>query len=158
MERILKEMNLQMKEHPQEREQMIEEIYKIEQCTFPDPWSEKSIADTLSVSGYRNTAVWIDGELAGYLFCSHVLDEAEIVKIAVHPKFQRQGVARMLLEEFLEWCKDHDISRWMLDVRAGNVGAIALYRAFGFVEDGVRKNYYEHPREDALLMSRSVSR
>lgn len=137
--------------------QSVSEILAIEKCTFPDPWSPGSIEETLKTPGYRNTGAWLEGELAGYLFCSYVLDEAEIVKIAVAPKFQRQGIATALMNEFTEWCKESGIHRWMLDVRAGNSHAAALYRSFGFTEDGVRKNYYTDPVEDAVLMSRQIS-
>ena len=106
--------------------QSVSEILAIEKCTFPDPWSSGSIEETLKAPGYRNTGAWIEGKLAGYLFCSYVLDETEIVKIAVAPKFQRRGIAT------------------------------ALYRSFGFTEDGVRKNYYTDPVEDAVLMSRQI--
>lgn len=140
----------------EEATQTVSEILEIEKSTFPDPWSVGSIEETLSASGYRNTGVWIEGKLAGYLFCSYVLDEAEIVKIAVHPRFQRRGIATVLMNEFTEWCKELGIHRWMLDVRAGNAGAHALYHSFGFTEDGVRKNYYTDPVEDAILMSRQI--
>ena len=60
------------------------------------------------------------------------------------------------MNEFTEWCKASGIHRWMLDVRAGNDCAAALYRSFGFTEDGVRKNYYADPVEDAVLMSRQI--
>ena len=62
--------------------QSVSEILAIEKCTFPDPWSSGSIEETLKAPGYRNTGAWIEGKLAGYLFCSYVLDETEIVKIA----------------------------------------------------------------------------
>lgn len=137
--------------------QSVSEILVIEKCTFPDPWSSGSIEETLKAPGYRNTGAWIEGKLAGYLFCSYVLDETEIVKIAVAPKFQRRGIATALMNEFTEWCKASGIHRWMLDVRAGNDCAAALYRSFGFTEDGVRKNYYTDPVEDAVLMSRQIS-
>ena len=65
--------------------QSVSEILAIEKCTFPDPWSSGSIEETLKAPGYRNTGAWIEGKLAGYLFCSYVLDETEIVKIAVAP-------------------------------------------------------------------------
>ena len=120
--------------------QSVSEILAIEKCTFPDPWSSGRI----------------EGKLAGYLFCSYVLDETEIVKIAVAPKYQRRGIATALMNEFTEWCKASEIHRWMLDVRAGNDCAAALYRSFGFTEDGVRKNYYTDPVEDAVLMSRQI--
>ena len=54
--------------------QSVSEILAIEKCTFPDPWSSGSIEETLKAPGYRNTGAWIEGKLAGYLFCSYVLD------------------------------------------------------------------------------------
>ena len=75
--------------------QSVSEILAIEKCTFPDPWSSGSIEETLKAPGYRNTGAWIEGKLAGYLFCSYVLDETEIVKIAVAPKFQRRSLQHL---------------------------------------------------------------
>lgn len=135
---------------------LLSQVIAIEKSVFPDPWTLKSIEETFRASNYRNTVAWMDDKVVGYLFCSYVLDETEIVKIAVHPEFQKKGVATALMREYLHWCERKEINRWMLDVRSGNAPAIALYRSFGFQDDGVRKKYYTNPAEDALLMSRLI--
>ena len=71
-------------------------------------------------------------------------------------ELQRQGVARTLLNELETFCKSGEIRKILLDVRAGNSAARALYTKTGFVEDGIRQRFYDNPMEDAILMSRPV--
>lgn len=94
----------------------------------------------------------------GYLAYSRVLDEASIHDVAVEPQYQGAGLGKRLLQEALEHMKAHGVATCLLEVRASNDAAIALYRACGFQLDGERRNYYpaEHGRENALLMSRRL--
>lgn len=132
------------------------QIAYIEQSAFSDPWSLKSIEDTLRQNHYLNLGVWKEGKLLGYLFFSHVLDEGEIVRIAVDVSLRRQGAATMLFQELEKFCIENQISKIMLDVRAGNIPAVSFYKAMAFEEDGIRKNFYTNPLEDAILMSRKI--
>lgn len=136
-----------------QQQKYAEQIAYIEQSAFSDSWSLKSIEDTLEQKHYWNLGVWKDGKLLGYLFFSHVLDEGEIVRIAVDASFRRQGAATMLFQELKKFCIENQISKIMLDVRFGNIPAISFYKAMSFEEDGIRKNFYTNPVEDAILMS-----
>ena len=91
--------------------------------------------------------------MIGYVVFYYVLDEGEIVRIAVDAACRRQGAAGQMLKELWRFCSEKEITRMMLDVRKSNKPAIYFYQSHGFVEDGIRKNYYENPSEDAILMS-----
>ncbi|WP_286694725.1 ribosomal protein S18-alanine N-acetyltransferase [Spongiibacter sp. UBA1325] len=86
---------------------------------------------------------------------SLVLDELSLLNIIVSDKQRGRGLGRQLLCDGLEWMQQIGAQRCFLEVRESNVPARALYRALGFTEDGIRKNYYPsaNGREDAILMS-----
>lgn len=131
------------------------EIAELEKASFPDPWSLESIEETLVQGHYLNLGAWKEEKLVGYLLFSYVLDEGEIVRVAVTPKMRRAGVATALLLGLERLCEEKRIGRIMLDVRSHNEAARAFYHANGFEQDGIRKNFYGNPPEDAILMSRS---
>lgn len=122
-------------------------------CFSADPWSEDLFRAALD-----NPAVAIllaqgeDGAVLGYAVLSTVLDEGNLDNIAVAPDARRQGVADALLAALTGFGREH-LARLMLEVRASNVPAVALYEKHGFVSVGRRKNYYTGPKEDAILMT-----
>lgn len=136
----------------------IEAIASLEREIFPDPWSVKSIRET-----YENNSACIIGAykqnvLIGYVIFYYVLDEGEIARIAVSSTYRRQGVAEQIFSGLLGFCAENKIERILLDVRISNEPAIAFYRKTGFTDDGIRKNFYDNPKEHALLMSTAVAR
>ena len=136
----------------------IETVAALEAQIFPDPWSVKSIQDTYGNKSALILGAYQEEALIGYVIFYYVLDEGEIARIAVSPQYRRQGVADQIFAGLLGFCAEKSIERILLDVRISNEPAIAFYRKSGFVEDGIRKNFYENPKEDALLMSVSVVR
>lgn len=131
-------------------------IAALEKSTFSDPWSEKSIHDTCEEERSIVLVVEKDENIVGYCIAYSVLDEAEIARIAVDKSCRRQGVGQRLLEQLVQICKEKEISHLMLEVREGNDTARAFYHANGFDVDGVRKNYYQSPTENAVLMRRMI--
>lgn len=130
------------------------QLTALEQICFPaDPWS-----GALFQAALDNPAVAIllaqgeDGALLGYAVLSTVLDEGNLDNIAVAPEARRQGIADALLSALTAFGREH-LSRLMLEVRSSNAPAIALYEKHGFAAVGRRKNYYDAPREDAILMT-----
>lgn len=137
-------------------EEHLPQLTALEQICFPaDPWSESVYRAALN-----NPAVAIllaqgeDGALLGYAVLSTVLDEGNLDNIAVAPEARRQGVADALLSALTAFGREH-LACLMLEVRSSNAPAIALYEKHGFTAVGRRKNYYDAPREDAILMTLS---
>ncbi|MBB3062343.1 ribosomal protein S18-alanine N-acetyltransferase [Microbulbifer rhizosphaerae] len=119
------------------------------------PWSERQYRDSLKV-GHDSWLLWSrEGEAIACCVISRLFDAAEILDIAVAPRWRRRGVAGALLRQLLAQLPP-EIERVLLEVRASNRAARSLYRKLGFREDGLRKNYYPADggaREDAVLMS-----
>ena len=91
-------------------------------------------------------------EALGWAVCQRVGGEAEVLRLGVRPALRRQGWGRRLLEGVRERLREDGTARIFLEVRAGNAAALRLYRAAGFRETGCRRNYYAHPRENAVMM------
>ena len=132
----------------------LDEVTELERVCFPDPWSRNMLKEELE-NDLAAFLVALDGQgaVAGYAGLQVVLDEGYILNVAVRPDCRRQGVAGQLLQVFLNFAKGNQLSFLTLEVRASNYAAIALYGSRGFRGVGRRKNYYEHPREDAVIMT-----
>lgn len=105
-------------------------------------------------SQHKVFAAFRDEKIAGFLILSTVLDEAEILEVAVSENLRRCGLGSELMSEIFGWCVKNEISKIFLEVRESNFPALTYYKKFGFVENGLRKNYYRDPVENAVLMSR----
>lgn len=132
----------------------LDEVAELERVCFPDPWSRNMLKEELE-NDLAAFLVALDerGAVAGYAGLQVVLDEGNILNVAVRPDCRRRGVAGRLLQVFLNFAKGNQLSFLTLEVRASNYAAIALYGSRGFRGVGRRKNYYEHPREDAVIMT-----
>ena len=130
----------------------VSQVAQLEKLCFSAPWSENSISSELT-NPLSCWLVALDGDrVAGYVGSQTVLDESDMMNIAVNPQYRRQGIAQALVEELVK-CLARKGSRCLtLEVRASNAGAIALYGKLGFVQVGLRKNYYRNPREDAMIL------
>ncbi len=128
-------------------------VAKIERECFSTPFSE---ADIL---GYISDPIWgffvakAEDEVLGYISFTKILDECQIVNVAVSQSARKMGVGAALIENLLNYCKQNDVCKLFLEVRQSNVPAIKLYEKFGFLTVGVSKNHYSLPTEDALLMN-----
>ena len=136
----------------------LDEVAELERICFSTPWSRNMLAEELDnmLSAFL-VALDDSDRVVGYAGVQVVLDEGYITNIAVRPECRRQGVAAKLLQVFLDFAKANKLSFLTLEVRASNYDAIALYGSRGFRSVGRRKNYYEHPREDALIMTREFT-
>ena len=127
-------------------------VAELEKICFSDPWSERSIASELD----NQLAFWLvatEGDtVSGYIGSQTVMDETDMMNVAVHPDFRRRGIAETLVTGLVEELKNNGSHCLTLEVRASNAPAIALYEKLGFSEIGRRKNYYRNPREDALIL------
>ena len=133
----------------------LDEVAELERICFSTPWSRNMLAEELdnALSAFL-VALDARGRVAGYAGLQVVLDEGYITNVAVRPDCRRQGVASQLLQVFLDFAQGNRLAFLTLEVRASNYDAIALYGSRGFRSVGRRKNYYEHPREDAVIMTK----
>lgn len=121
-------------------------------CFGSEAWSERSVAGEL-VNPLSLWLVWQEcGEVMGYVGSQTVMDETDMMNVAVHPGARRRGIAEQLILALCEELAKRGSRCLTLEVRASNAPAIALYEKLGFLEIGRRKNYYRNPREDALIL------
>ena len=131
-------------------------LEQLERMCFSRPWSKKMLAEELD-NQCAAFLVAVEPETeqpVGYAGLLVVADEGYITNVAVRPDCRKQGVAGKLLQVFLDFAQANRLAFLTLEVRASNYPAIALYGSRGFRGVGRRKNYYEHPREDAIIMTR----
>jgi ribosomal-protein-alanine N-acetyltransferase len=135
----------------------VQGIAAIEREAAVNPWSlSQFVNSSLRDNEYCLVLEAETDGLLGFLVYQRVLDEATLMNIAVLPHWQGGGCGAQLLDAMLGELRSTGVRRCVLEVRCSNIAAIALYRRYGFVDDGVRSNYYPtaNGREDALLMSR----
>ncbi|MBQ9459214.1 MAG: ribosomal protein S18-alanine N-acetyltransferase [Oscillospiraceae bacterium] len=151
MEHLKKKVNITLMTYDH-----LDEVAALERVCFSDPWSRNTLAEAIGndMSAYLVALDPEDGSVVGYAGLYVVLDEGYITNVAVRPESRRGGVASALLDVLVNFARGNALSFLTLEVRASNYAAIALYGSRGFRERGRRKNYYEHPKEDALIMTR----
>ena len=134
----------------------LDEVAELERVCFTAPWSRNMLAEELDnyLSAFL-VALDDNDKVAGYAGLQAVLDEGYITNVAVRPDCRRQGIAGKLLQVFLDFAKGNHLAFLSLEVRASNYDAIALYGSRGFRSVGRRKNYYEHPREYAIIITKA---
>lgn len=133
----------------------LDQVAELERICFSDPWSRNMLAEELD-NALSAFLVALDDQdnVVGYAGLQVILDEGTITNVAVRPECRRQGIAGKLLQVFLDFAQGNHLAFLTLEVRASNYDAIALYGSRGFRSVGRRKNYYEHPREDAIIMTK----
>lgn len=127
-------------------------VSRIEQETFSKPWSYQGFVDALNLGNTIFLVAEEEGKIAGYAGMYMSLDEGEITNVAVTAKMRHRGIGGMLLSELKNEAERRSIARIALEVRVSNDSAIRLYERNGFINCGVRKGFYELPKEDAYIM------
>jgi ribosomal-protein-alanine N-acetyltransferase len=132
-------------------------VAALEKLCFADPWSLSSIASELN----NPLALWLvaveDGDLIGYIGSQSVMGESDMMNVAVHPDHRRKGLGEMLVLALCEALSGENTSL-ALEVRSSNAPAISLYEKLGFVQVGLRRNYYRNPKEDALILRKELAK
>ena len=135
-------------------ESHVAQVAALEKVCFSIPWSENSIRSELT----NPLSLWLvaeeDGVLLGYIGSQSVMDEADVMNVAVDPKRRREGIALKLVEALVAALNEKNVRALLLEVRASNEPAKALYERQGFAQVGKRPNYYRNPKEDALILKK----
>lgn len=133
----------------------LDALTELEQDAFDDPWSRQALADELAKPTARGWLLEEPGAPVAYALFQVVTDEAELLRIAVHPDHRRRGLGHQLLAHALDHLADQSIDTYHLEVRADNRAAHALYRGLGFEATGRRRAYYRDGC-DALIFGRQT--
>ena len=129
-------------------------VAELDRNSFSLPWPERAFV--FEVAANPAARCWIaedeHGRIVGMLVMWLIVDEAHIATLASHPEFRKQGIGAHLLTQALQAARAEGARRALLEVRAGNEAAQAMYRKFGFEAAGRRQRYYKDNGEDAILM------
>ena len=131
----------------------IRQIEEIERDCFSRPWTAEQLKSQMRDEQHEFIAAVGDGRVLGYVGLMYVLDEGYISNVAVHPDARRQGIGDALIDALTAKAAELELAFLTLEVRESNAPAIALYAKHGFHPVGKRKNYYDAPKEDAVLMT-----
>ena len=130
----------------------IPQLAELEKLCFSDPWSVSAFEYELN----NPLSLWLvaaEGDtVAGYVGSQTVIDESDMMNIAVRPDFRRQGIAENLIESLIIMLNTRQSKSLTLEVRVSNTPAIRLYEKMGFIQVGRRPGYYRNPREDAYIL------
>ncbi len=128
----------------------------LEKECFSCPWSEESFFECLGNERFYFVGLFEDGELVGYGGLTTVLDEGDVANIAVRTDKRGRGLGKTLLNALCEEAQKRGVVYLHLEVRESNAPARHIYESFGFNVDGIRKNYYTKPQENAVLMTKKL--
>lgn len=142
------------------REDDIPQVTHLEEVLFSDSWSQSSIMSSLAQENVKMVVAVLDENEGNVILGYHIFytsfEEGDVARIAVSPEYRRVGIADALLSYMWEYGLKKGIERVLLEVRESNKNAIALYQKHGFVELGLRKNYYKEPLEHGLIMEKKL--
>lgn len=134
------------------QESDLTQVEAIEKANFSIPWSLESFRESMELEHTIYLVAEEDGNIMGYCGMYRVFNEGEIVNVAVAEAYRRRQVASKLLEQLFIESSELKVDNFFLEVRESNEAAIQLYKKLGFIEAGIRKNFYEKPRENAIFM------
>ncbi len=137
-------------------EQHIPRVAALEKQSFSTPWSESALLEELSNKFARFFVALLNGEIVGYIGSHNVLGEVYITNVAVFPEYRKKGIGEALVKWLIETIEGENAEFITLEVRKSNISAINLYEKCGFCAVGERKNFYEKPCEDAVLMTKNL--
>ena len=135
------------------------ELERLEKICFSRPWSRKMLGEELDneCAAFLVAEDPVTKEVVGYAGLLVMADEGYITNVAVFPEYRRRGVAGQIIQVFDNFARGNRLAFLTLEVRPSNAAAIALYKGFGFEEVGRRRNYYDLPKEDALILTKEYT-
>lgn len=132
----------------------VEDAAKLEERCFSMPWKAADFAQMISAPYAHYFVAKLQEKTVGIIGLRELAGDAEITNVAVDESCRRRGIGRMLVSTVMQKCDELGINDVTLEVRVSNLGAIALYKEFGFESEGIRPGFYDNPNEDALILWR----
>ena len=129
-----------------------QEAAELEASCLKEAWSKKAWEDALEDKNAWYAGAWLDGRLVGCCGLWQSFEDADICNVGVVQTLRRQGIGEQLLLFLMENGKKRGVKNFTLEVRRSNEAAIGLYHKLGFLDEGVRPNFYDSPKEDALIL------
>ena len=131
----------------------VDGVMAVEQDSFLTPWSRSAFEEELAQNRLARYIVAVENdEIVGYAGTWLVINEAHVTNVAVSGQRRREGIGRLLMQKLMDLARENDMESMTLEVRVSNAAARHLYEQLGFVEAGIRKNYYSVTKEDALIL------
>lgn len=134
----------------------IDKAKKLEDEQCIDILSKTSMLSDLNDQNFSYFVIKLNDDIIGYVATSHVIDTMDILSIVVSKTHQQKGIATKLLYYIFDFAKNLNINKILLEVRISNTKAISLYEKCGFKKISLRKNYYQSPTEDAIIMEKTL--
>jgi ribosomal-protein-alanine N-acetyltransferase len=131
----------------------VDGVMAVEHDSFLTPWSRSAFEEELAQNRLaRYIVAEENGAIVGYAGTWLVINEAHVTNVAVSSQRRREGIGRLLMQNLMELARENEMESMTLEVRVSNAAARHLYQQLGFVEAGIRKNYYTETKEDALIL------
>ena len=131
----------------------VDGVMAVEHDSFLTPWSRSAFEEELAQNRLARYIVAVENdEIVGYAGTWLVINEAHVTNVAVSGQRRREGIGRLLMQKLMDLARENDMESMTLEVRVSNAAARHLYEQLGFVEAGIRKNYYSETKEDALIL------
>ncbi len=127
-------------------------VSAVEEATFSMPWKPDDFRDMIRRDNMTYLVAELDGKIIGGAGIREIVGDGEITNVAILQEYRGRGYGKKLVSELLQAGTRLGVTDFTLEVRKSNTPAIRLYESLGFVSEGVRKDFYEHPREDALIL------
>ena len=136
------------------REEDILQAVEIEKIAFSRPWSKSVFKATLLLpyAAYYVAVEEETGRVVGLCGVKKIFEEGDISNVAVRPEYRKKGIARKMLDLLMREARQDGVREFTLEVRAGNTAAVTLYESLGFLTEGIRPRFYDHPVEDCRIM------
>jgi len=129
-------------------------VLEVSSLSLKESWNIDSYSSELSNPLAKYLIAKVNNQIVGFAGVWVIIDEGHITNIAVHPNFREKGIGTTLLQSLIDHLEDWGCNSLTLEVRSSNDAAKGLYKKFGFLEEGIRKKYYNDNDEDALIMWR----
>ncbi len=135
----------------------VDAVYEIEMQSFTSPWSKCSFVQEINQNKLaRYWVIKLDDKVIGYGGCWLIVGEAHITNIAICTQYRNMGFGRRLVSGMIQDMINEDVNSVTLEVRKSNYIAQQMYKSMGFKIEGLRKNYYDSPNEDALILWKRI--